>query len=184
MPKPATQPAQFVPQQTQQPKMAAPAPSPVGMMMPSGPGAMPAAAAGAPPPNIAPPAPPAKKGPPAGLTMETVEMGKIPADLAGVARSFTGLYQGGLAQAASNPVKRKEMEDNSKKLAILLWRLGAGEVGPQVLGRVREMAGALDRGDLNAANQVQHDLTATAWEENKDWLMATRRLLKAREMGH
>lgn len=149
-----------------------------GVMLP---GAPPMGAPSAPPP---PAAPPARKGPPPGITVETSDLGRIPGDLSGPARSLVGLYQSLLPLAAANPIKRKEMEDNSKKLAILLWRMGNGEVSPQLAARLRDLGAALDRSDMATANGIQHELTTTAWDENKDWLMATKRLFKTRETGH
>jgi protein transport protein SEC31 len=131
----------------------------------------------------APPPPPAKKGPPPGLTLEASDLSKVPGEFAPVARAFVSLYQSVLPLAV-NAIKKKEMEDNSKKLAALVWRLSNGEVGPALAPKLQQFAGALERGDLATAGQLQHELTSTMWEENKDWLMATKRLLKSRESGH
>jgi hypothetical protein len=51
--------------------------------------------------------------------------------------------------------KKREMEDNSKKLGQLLWRLNAGDVSAGVIPKLLQLAQAIDAGDWHSANHIQ-----------------------------
>ena len=47
------------------------------------------------------------------------------------------------------------MDDSSKRLGLLLWRLNAGEVSPSVIAKLKNLASALAVADFAAAQTAQ-----------------------------
>ena len=74
--------------------------------------------------------------------------------------------------------KKREMEDNSKKLGTLFVKLNAGDVSPGVAAKLKQFCSAVSAGDLSAASSAQVSLTTTDWDECSAWLQALKRLLK------
>lgn len=112
--------------------------------------------------------------------METVDTTKISPDLAHIAQALRALYDACAAASASQPAKRKEMDDSSKRLGVLLWKLAAGEVSGSVIAKLKALAQALDAYDFAAAQQSQMALTTGDWDECSVWLTALKRLTKLR----
>jgi protein transport protein SEC31 len=135
------------------------------------------AAAQAPAPTAAPTAP----KPPANLSMNNVDTGLVVAEHAPVVRSLTALFKACEAAAGANPARRKEVDDSSKRLAGLLWKLNQADVSASVCGKLLQLCAALDGGDVAAATQVQVVLTTSDWDEGSSWLTALKRLLKMRQ---
>lgn len=52
-------------------------------------------------------------------------------------------------------VKKREMDDNTKKLGQLLWRLNEGEVSESVIPKLQQLCQAIDAGDWPTANHIQ-----------------------------
>lgn len=55
----------------------------------------------------------------------------------------------------SAAAKKREMDDNSKKIGQLLWRLNAGEVSEGVVPKLMQLCMAIDAADWHAANHIQ-----------------------------
>ena len=55
-------------------------------------------------------------------------------------------------------VKKREIEDNSKKLGGLLVKLNAGDVSPQVSGKLQQLTGALTAHEFESAMKIQVQL--------------------------
>ncbi|KAL0027638.1 hypothetical protein WJX79_004520 [Trebouxia sp. C0005] len=110
-----------------------------------------------------PAAPPAPTGPPATVNISNVDTSKVSPQM----------------QA---PNKKREMDDNSKKMGQLFWKLNAGDVSDGVVQKLMQLKQALDQGDLNKASSVQVSLTTSDWDECSSWLTALKRLIKARQM--
>lgn len=62
-----------------------------------------------------------------------------------------------LFAAACLPVaaRKKEMDDNSRRLGGLFWKLNEGQVAPHVLQKLQQLCQALDAGNWAAAHQIQ-----------------------------
>tara|TARA_Y100001954_G_scaffold207869_1_gene231743 strand:+ start:555 stop:4292 length:3738 start_codon:yes stop_codon:yes gene_type:complete len=187
-----TAPPPSIPQRPEQPAYAAappaaplttpayagpPPPQPTSFAPPTPPPQQPPAA-----PAVAPAAPatPPKPQPPAKCSMETVDTSSVPDDLGSVIQSLRALYDACAAAAASHPAKRKEMDDSSKRLGLLLWRLNAGDVSPSVVAKLKNLASALAVADFAAAQTAQMALTTGDWDECSAWLTALKRLTKFR----
>ena len=82
---------------------------------------------------------------------------------------------------AAQPAKKREMDDNSKRLASLLYKMNEGEVTPGVVEALQQMGQALAGRDLALASKIQIKLSTTDWNECSNWLQAIRRLLKVRQ---
>ena len=75
--------------------------------------------------------------------------------MAPVIASLRALVQACAAGLAGVPAKKREMEDNSKRVGGLFWRLNARQVSAPVCAALGQLAAALDAGDLATASQIQ-----------------------------
>lgn len=73
------------------------------------------------------------------------------------------LVQECAAALASAPGKKREIEDNSKRIGALFWRLNAGDVSPEVQAKLLEIAAALSAADYGAVHAIQ------VWARLKCW---------------
>jgi hypothetical protein len=80
---------------------------------------------------------------------------QVAPEMQAVIYSLRGLVQACAAGLAGVPAKKREMEDNSKRVGGLFWRLNARQVSAPVCAALRQLAAALDAGDLAAASQIQ-----------------------------
>jgi len=149
----------------------------------SGVGGMGVMAAPAPMAAAPPPAPPAPRKPPANITITTADTSSVAAELRPVATSLVNLYQACESLAGAHPAKRRELDDASKKIGALLWKLNEGEISPSVGGKLQQMCAALDIGDYPTVGHVQVQMTTSDWDECAAWLTALKRLVKLRQTG-
>lgn len=135
------------------------------------------------PQQAAAPPPPPPRGPPADISIATADTSAVPAELRPVVNSLTGLFQACEAIAGAHPARRRELDDASKKIGALLWRLNEGEVSPSVGSKLLQLCAAVDVGDYPTAGHVQVQLTTADWDECSPWLTALKRLIKLRQTG-
>jgi protein transport protein SEC31 len=55
----------------------------------------------------------------------------------------------------ANPAKKREIEDNSKKIGALFLKLNCGDISPSVTSKLAQLCLALDNGDFASALQLQ-----------------------------
>ncbi|KAG2498995.1 hypothetical protein HYH03_003181 [Edaphochlamys debaryana] len=202
---PAVNPTSFVPQSVAPPPApshAAPAAPQPNFFMPTAPVAAPVAQmpstgsgsfGGAPPPPAPPPgsmmaaptsqkamAPPPPPGPPANISVTTADTSNVAPELRPVIASLTNLYNTCMP-LANNPAKKREMDDNTKKIGQLFWRLNTGEVSASVVPKLQQLCAAIDQGDWQTANHIQVQMTTTDWDECGFWLGAVKRMIKLRQ---
>ena len=168
------QPATFVPQARQfssaVPLPAQPSVSPQPVQQGFG------QTAPAPAPAPAPAqAKPVKPVAPANTNISNVDTSKISDDLKPAIASLTQLYQ---TCAQGHPARKKELDDVSKKLGVLFFKLNIGDVKPSVKASLIELSAALAQGDSARAGQIHVQLTTTDWDECGPWLTALKRLMK------
>ncbi|EFN56942.1 hypothetical protein CHLNCDRAFT_143487 [Chlorella variabilis] len=144
-----------------------------GPAVPPGMAPPPARAGPTPTPITAPPPPP--PGPPANITLANADTSSVPAHLQPIVASLTNLYRMCEMAAGAHPGKKREVEDSSRKLGALFWRMNKGEVSQSVGTKLLQLCQALDGGDLVS-------LTTSDWDECSAWLTALKRLIKARQM--
>lgn len=51
--------------------------------------------------------------------------------------------------------KKREMDDNSRRIGTLFWKLNEGQVAPHVMQKLMQLCGALDAGNWPAAAHIQ-----------------------------
>lgn len=68
--------------------------------------------------------------------------------------SLGGLFQA-CGAAAGQPGRKREMDDNSKRLAALFWRLNKGDVSEPVAGALLQLSAALGEGNYALAAHIQ-----------------------------
>ncbi len=70
-----------------------------------------------------------------------------------VVAALRGLVQE--VAAALGPAKKREAEDNSRRIGALFWRINAGDVSPGVQAQLQQLSAALSAGDIAAAQSIQ-----------------------------
>jgi protein transport protein SEC31 len=118
--------------------------------------------------------------PPANLTMQSVDTSAVAQVHKPIVTSLQTLFSACEAAAGAHPARKREVEDSSKRLAVLLWKLNRADVSASACGKLVQMCVALDAGDVASASQAQVALTTSDWDEGSGWLTALKRLLKMR----
>lgn len=169
------------------PQVAAPTPNPMGFMPISGPAGVPRPGVG----SMQPPSPPqpqpvqpaaAPAAPPP--TVQTADTSKVPAHQMPIVSTLTRLFNEtseALGGSRANPAKRREIEDNSKRLGGLFAKLNGGDISKNAADKLLQLSQALDNGDFGTALQVQVLLTTTEWDECQSWLGSLKRMIKTRQ---
>lgn len=89
------------------------------------------------------------------MTQEVLACAQVPPEMQPVVASLRALVEACGAAMAAQPAKRREAEDNAKRVGGLFWRLNAGQVSAPVQAQLAALARALDAGDLGTASQIQ-----------------------------
>ena len=113
----------------------------------------------------------------------SADTSKVSPQLGSVVNSLKALYQGAEAVVGAQPARRRELDDASRKLGGLLWKMNAGMVSESVGEKLQQLCTALDAFDYASAAHVQVMLTTSDWDECSSWLTALKRLVKLRQMG-
>lgn len=132
------------------------------------------------PTRVTAPEPPPVAAPP---TVQTADVSNVAAELKPVVAILTRLFHETLEQAGgarAPPLKKREIDDNSKKLGGLFYKLNVGDVSPQVSGKLQHLCQAVAAGDYDTAMKMQVGLTTTEWDECGAWLVALKRMIKSR----
>ncbi|ONK63576.1 uncharacterized protein A4U43_C07F16680 [Asparagus officinalis] len=125
---------------------------------------------------VAPPAPPP--------TVQTVDTSNVPAELKPVITTLTRLYHESseaLGGSHANPSKKREIEDNSRKIGALFAKLNSGDISPNAAAKLSQLCQALDSRDFAGALHIQVVLTTSDWDECNFWLAALKRMIKTRQ---
>ncbi|KAI9116702.1 hypothetical protein K1719_012360 [Acacia pycnantha] len=124
------------------------------------------------PPQAAPPQPaPAPAAPPP--TVQTADTSNVPVHQKPIVTTLTRLFNEtseALGGARANPAKKREIEDNSKKIGGLFAKLNYGDISKNAADKLLQLCQALDKGDFSTALQIQVLLTTTEWDECQSWL--------------
>ncbi|VFQ84239.1 unnamed protein product [Cuscuta campestris] len=117
-------------------------------------------------------------------TVQTVDTSNVPAKQKPVVTTLTKLFNEiseVLGGSRANPAKRREIEDNSRKLGALFAKLNSGDISNNAAEKLVQLCQALDNGDISTALQIQVLLTTTEWDECHFWLATLKRMLKTRQ---
>ncbi|KAL1535090.1 Protein transport protein Sec31B [Salvia divinorum] len=133
-----------------------------------------------PPAAIQPPVTPAAPPP----TVQTVDTTNVPAQQKPVIATLTRLFNEtseALGGPRANPAKKREIEDNSKKLGALFAKLNSGDISKNAAEKLVQLCHALNNGDFANALQIQVILTTSDWDECNFWLATLKRMIKTRQ---
>eukprot|EP00268_Persea_americana_P017122 TRINITY_DN181_c0_g1_i3.p1 TRINITY_DN181_c0_g1~~TRINITY_DN181_c0_g1_i3.p1 ORF type:complete len:623 (-),score=144.19 TRINITY_DN181_c0_g1_i3:606-2474(-) len=117
-------------------------------------------------------------------TVQTVDTLSVSAELRPVLTTLTRLYNEtseALGGSQANPAKKREIEDNSRKIGSLFAKLNGGDISPNAAAKLCQLCHALDAGDFAGALQIQVGLTTSDWDECNFWLAALKRMIKMRQ---
>ncbi|XP_042061380.1 protein transport protein SEC31 homolog B-like [Salvia splendens] len=133
-----------------------------------------------PPAAMQPPVTPAAPSP----TVQTADTSNVPAQQKPVIATLTRLFNEtseALGGSRANPAKKREIEDNSKKLGSLFAKLNSGDISKNAAEKLVQLCQALDNGDFATALQIQVHLTTSDWDECNFWLATLKRMIKTRQ---
>ncbi|CAK8573183.1 unnamed protein product [Lathyrus sativus] len=140
--------------------------------------------------SISPPSPPqpqsmqpaaAPTAPPP--TVQTAVTSKVPVHQMPIITTLTRLFNEtseALGGSRANPAKRREIEDNSKRLGGLFAKLNSDDISKNDSDKLLQLCQVLDNGDFGTALQIQVLLTTTEWDECQSWLGSLKRMIKTR----
>uniref|UniRef100_A0A1J3JSN5 Protein transport protein SEC31-like protein B n=1 Tax=Noccaea caerulescens TaxID=107243 RepID=A0A1J3JSN5_NOCCA len=117
-------------------------------------------------------------------TVQTADTSNVPAHQKPVIATLTRLFNEtseALGGARANPAKKREIEDNSRKLGALFVKLNSGDISKNAADKLAQLCQALDNHDFSAALQIQVLLTTSEWDECNFWLATLKRMIKARQ---
>ncbi|CAA6671881.1 unnamed protein product [Spirodela intermedia] len=136
-----------------------------------------------PPQSVAANPPPRSFTPP---TVQTVDTSNVPGELRPVIATLTRLYNEtseAIGGPHANASKKREIEDNSRKIGSLFAKLNSGDISPNAASKLVQLCQALDSGDYASALHIQVLLTTSDWDECNFWLAALKRMIKTRQSG-
>ncbi|KAH7443245.1 hypothetical protein KP509_02G027200 [Ceratopteris richardii] len=122
--------------------------------------------------------------PPPPVTIQTADTSNVPADLKPVVATLKQLYNETaemLGGARAPHAKKREIEDNSKKLGGLFERLNKSDISPNARTKLIQICQCIDAADYTTASQLQVSLTTSDWDECGSWLGPLKRMIKLRQ---
>ncbi|KAL2612070.1 hypothetical protein R1flu_023762 [Riccia fluitans] len=129
--------------------------------------------------TLAPAAPPAP--PP---TIQTVDTSNVSAELKSVVATLTRLFNETSAASGgprANPAKRREIENNSKRMGALFAKLNAADISANASSKLIQLCQALEAGDYSTALQIQVGLTTSDYDECGFWLPNLKQMIRTRQ---
>ncbi|XWS32489.1 hypothetical protein CRYUN_Cryun23aG0162800 [Craigia yunnanensis] len=130
--------------------------------------------------SIQPAAAPATPPP----TVQTVDTSIVPVHQKPVITTLTRLFNETsqvLGGSRANPAKKREIEDNSRKIGALFAKLNSGDISKNASDKLTQLCQALDNNDFGTALQIQVLLTTSEWDECNFWLATLKRMIKTRQ---
>ncbi|KAK8481088.1 hypothetical protein V6N13_046023 [Hibiscus sabdariffa] len=117
-------------------------------------------------------------------TVQTADTSNVPAHLKPVITTLTRLFNEtsqALGGSRANPAKKREIEDNSKKMGALFAKLNSGDISKNASDKLIQLCQALGNNDFGTALQIQVLLTTNEWDECNFWLATLKRMIKTRQ---
>ncbi|KAL3516403.1 hypothetical protein ACH5RR_023305 [Cinchona calisaya] len=117
-------------------------------------------------------------------TIQTADTKNVPAQQKAVIATLTRLFNEtseALGGSRANPAKKREIEDNSRKLGALFVKLNSGDISKNAAEKLIQLCQVLDNGDFSTAFQIQVQLTTSDWDECNFWLATLKRMIKTRQ---
>ncbi|CAN0863670.1 Protein transport protein SEC31 homolog B [Linum grandiflorum] len=119
-------------------------------------------------------------------TVQTVDTSKVPAHHKQVVATLTRLFNETsevLGGSRAMGAKKREIEDNSKKIGALFAKLNSGDISKNASDKLIQLCQALEKGDFITALQIQVLLTTSEWDECNFWLATLKRMIKTRQVA-
>jgi protein transport protein SEC31 len=134
----------------------------------------------------APPSPKVEAKPaapriPSNISIASADVSQVAADLKPVIACLTESYNICAKAYEGNPGKKREVDDNSRRLGILFFKLNMGDIKPSVKASLLELCKALSARDFVSASKIHISLTTTDFDECGQWLTALKRIIKTRQ---
>ncbi|XP_058225841.1 protein transport protein SEC31 homolog B-like isoform X2 [Rhododendron vialii] len=117
-------------------------------------------------------------------TVQTVDTSNVPAQQRPVIMTLTRLFNEtseALGGSRANPGKKREIEENSRKIGALFAKLNSGDISKNASEKLVQLCQSLDNGDFGTALQIQVQLTASDWDECIFWLATLKRMIRTRQ---
>lgn len=117
-------------------------------------------------------------------TIQNVDTSNVAAEIRPVIGTLRRLYDEtseALGGARANPAKRREIEDNSRKIGSLFAKLNSGDISSNAASKLVHLCQALESRDYATAFQIQVGLTTSDWDECSFWLAALKRMIKVKQ---
>jgi protein transport protein SEC31 len=83
-----------------------------------------------------------------------------------------------LKQTQLSTMENRQLSEGEKAVAVLLKRLGRGEIPPDVSEKVGAMTAHITNHDFRSAQSIQTGLVSHEWRDHKDWLKGIKTLLQ------
>ncbi|KAI3827009.1 hypothetical protein L1987_01070 [Smallanthus sonchifolius] len=112
-------------------------------------------------------------------TVQTADVSNVPAQQRPVIGMLTRLFNEtseALGGSHAVPAKKREIDDNSKKIGVLFVKLNKNDISKNAAEKLIQLCQALDRGDFPTALKIQ--VTTSDWDECSFWLTTLKRLIK------
>jgi protein transport protein SEC31 len=117
-------------------------------------------------------------------TVQTADTSNVPVQQRPVVATLVRLFNEtseALGGSRANPAKRREIEDNSRKIGALFAKLNSGDISKNAAEKLVQLCQALDNHDFTTALQIQVQLTTSDWDECNFWLATLKRMIKTRQ---
>ena len=108
-------------------------------------------------------------------------MSKVAPDLKPVVSCLIESYNICAKAYEGKPGKKREVDDNSRRIGILFFKLNIGDVKPSVRAQLLDLCRALSARDFASASKIHISLTTTDFDECGQWLTALKRIIKTRQ---
>ncbi|KAL3683229.1 hypothetical protein R1sor_001251 [Riccia sorocarpa] len=121
---------------------------------------------------------------PAPPTIQTADTSNVSAELKPVIVTLTRLFNETSAASGgprANPAKRREVENNSKRMGALFAKLNAADISANASSKLIQLCQALDAGEYSTALQIQVGLTTSDYDECGFWLPNLKQMIRTRQ---
>jgi len=116
------------------------------------------------------------------IGIDEVDVSNVPPSQMAIVSSLRDTFKKVSAMNPS-PVFKKKMDDVSKKLGKLLYRLNRGDFDEAVISKLMQLSAALSAGNPDGAAEMVKKLTVDHWDQNSLWILALKRLVEASKSG-
>lgn len=117
-----------------------------------------------------------QKAPVSATLLDEGHLADISADYHPIRDCLLSLVEA-LKQTQLSPIDKRQLIDGEKAVAILLKRLGRGDIPADISEKVGAMTAYITSYDFRSAQSIQTGLVSHEWRDHKDWLKGVKALL-------